>query len=176
MPTERPPCGAWIGGDAVPLPLVSQPRRRSTGRAVLPAVRPQPESTRPFGFGAPLREARVARGHCLKALSVQLRIREVILVALEEERLEDLPEPVIARGFLAQYARALGLDAGVIVQSFPCRTRRSPPPTVIESPRWWLNGPRLVWRVLPMLVFVGILLWLALRIVASGTPMAGGTT
>lgn len=72
-----------------------------------------------LGIGERLRNAREAKGLSLRAVSDATRIRTVYLQALEEERFDQLPGAVYARGFLRTYADALGLDADRLMDSYP---------------------------------------------------------
>jgi len=67
------------------------------------------QSTAP-GIGERLRAAREARGLSLEAVAAELRIRTVILAAMEREDHAALPERVYLLGLLRTYARFLGLD------------------------------------------------------------------
>jgi cytoskeleton protein RodZ len=62
------------------------------------------------GFGRQLREARIAKGLELGDVAGRLKLRPAMVEALEAEAWEQLPEPVLARGYLRSYALALGLD------------------------------------------------------------------
>ena len=62
------------------------------------------------GIGERLRAAREARGLSLEAVAAELRIRVVILAAMEREDHAALPERVYLLGLLRTYARFLGLD------------------------------------------------------------------
>ncbi|WP_424658893.1 helix-turn-helix domain-containing protein [Desulfofundulus sp.] len=62
-----------------------------------------------------LREARHARGLSLEQVEAETKIRRKYLEALEEEAFDVLPGRVYVRGFLRNYARFLGLDAGALV-------------------------------------------------------------
>lgn|SRR5574341_77317 len=72
-----------------------------------------------IGIGERLRNAREARGLSLRAVADATRIRTIYLQALEEERFDQLPGAVYARGFLRTYADALGLDADRLMDSYP---------------------------------------------------------
>jgi len=72
-----------------------------------------PPSVTP-GIGAKLREAREARGLTFEAVSAELRIRPVILAAMEREDHAVLPERVFLLGLLRTYARHLGLDPAAV--------------------------------------------------------------
>ena len=66
------------------------------------------------GIGARLRSAREARGLSYEAIAAELRIRVVILAALEREDHAALPERVYLLGHLRTYARcARGGDGSV---------------------------------------------------------------
>jgi cytoskeleton protein RodZ len=119
----------------------------------------------PHGFGAPLRAAREAKRQNLNVLAERLCLRSGVLKALEEERVDDLPEPLLARGYLRQYAKLLELDAEPLLRLYPSKTRRSPPTTVIEPPssRRKLLAV-LSWRLLPSAAVLLVLLWVLGRI------------
>ncbi|NJK43232.1 MAG: hypothetical protein HC933_02280 [Pleurocapsa sp. SU_196_0] len=121
----------------------------------------------PLGFGAPLRSAREARRQDLHTLAERLCLRSGVLKALEEERVDDLPEPLLARGYLRQYARLLGLDAEPLLSLYPAKTRRSPVTAVITPRRssrktWTL----LFWRVLSGVAALAAVVWLVSRVLS----------
>jgi flagellar biosynthesis protein FlhG len=60
--------------------------------------------------GAFLRHLRTRRRTTLVQLSEETKIRASVLEMLEAESFADLPARVYVRGFVLQYARALGLD------------------------------------------------------------------
>lgn len=62
------------------------------------------------GFGRQLQEARIARGLEIGDMARRLKLRPAMVEALEAEAWEQLPEPVLTRGYLRNYALALGLD------------------------------------------------------------------
>jgi len=66
------------------------------------------------GIGARLRDAREARGLTYDAVAAELRIRPVILAAIEREDHAALPERVYLLGLLRTYARHLGLDPAAV--------------------------------------------------------------
>src|SRR5215207_6150442 len=69
-------------------------------------------------IGKALREARSDRGIELSEAERVTKIRAKLLRAMEEERWEDLPEPVYVRAFLSTYARFLGLDDAPLVEEY----------------------------------------------------------
>jgi cytoskeletal protein RodZ len=62
-------------------------------------------------FGILLRRGREARGLTLADLSRATKIKECMLSAIEAGALERLPPIVFVRGFVAAYAREVGVDA-----------------------------------------------------------------
>ena len=68
--------------------------------------------------GADLRAARERLGWNLAEIAAGLRIRQPHLAALEDGRIDLLPGPAYALGFLRTYAAALGLDPDEIARRF----------------------------------------------------------
>ncbi len=66
------------------------------------------DSTRPLGEW--LRQRREELGISLQQAEAETRIRARYLEALEREEFQALPDPVVGRGFLRNYAAYLGLD------------------------------------------------------------------
>jgi flagellar biosynthesis protein FlhG len=73
--------------------------------------------------GALLRKVRESQGLELADISAKTKIARAHLSALEEERYEDLPALVYTRGFLAELARQLGLDAAQVHKTYVRRLR-----------------------------------------------------
>jgi len=71
--------------------------------------------------GARLRRARLLRGVELDELAAVTKINPTYLRFLEEDRFDDLPALVYVRGFVAAYARQLGLDANRVARSYAAR-------------------------------------------------------
>ncbi len=97
-------------------------------------------------LGRQLQAAREARGYSVVEAAQGTHIRATYIAAMEQDRFEDLPAPVYARGFLRNYATFLGLDAEDLVATLdhalgtehkPRRSRNSPE---IAGPVW--PGPR----------------------------------
>lgn len=64
------------------------------------------------------------------------RISPSAIVALEDERFEDLPGDVYVRGFLRGYAAAVGLGADAVVARYALsRRQRSSGPVVVSASR-----------------------------------------
>jgi cytoskeleton protein RodZ len=75
--------------------------------------------------GNKLREAREARSLSLDDVAHVTRIPRSSLSALEESRFDRLPAPVFVRGFIRSYARAVGLDAAVVVRLYDLGTNEA---------------------------------------------------
>lgn len=71
--------------------------------------------------GARLRRARLLRGMEIDDVATATKITPAYLRFLEEERFDDLPAVVYVRGFIASYARCLGLDAQGAARSYSAR-------------------------------------------------------
>ncbi|HWO19010.1 MAG TPA: helix-turn-helix domain-containing protein, partial [Kofleriaceae bacterium] len=126
--------------DGVPLPVVPAHGSHGSG-PVIPAraakvddsanlaVRPpMPELSPLTEFTGPLlRQIREAVGVELREIAERSKIGMAYLQALEAERFAKLPALVYVRGFLAEYARALGLDAERVKQTYLARYRAARP-------------------------------------------------
>ncbi|MEA5618253.1 RodZ domain-containing protein [Cronbergia sp. UHCC 0137] len=61
-------------------------------------------------ISANLRQVRQEKSIRLEEIAAKTHIRLVYLQAIEEERFQELPEPVFVQGFIRRYADTLGLD------------------------------------------------------------------
>jgi cytoskeleton protein RodZ len=124
-------------------------------------------------LGQRLREAREAKGLDVAAAAEALKIRRVLLLALEDCRFEELPEPALARGYLRRYAQLLGLDPAPLLLMYPSKVAGPPPVTYpattapspvrpVQRGRWW-------W-LLPLVV--GALGWYGWRTLSTQNPPA----
>jgi hypothetical protein len=71
--------------------------------------------------GARLRRARLLRGVEVEDVATATKINPAYLRFLEQDRFDDLPAVVYVRGFVAAYARFLGLDANAVARSYALR-------------------------------------------------------
>ncbi len=79
--------------------------------------------------GARLRRYRLHRDLELEEVATVTKINPTYLRFIEEERFHDLPARVYVRGFVAAYARCIGLDGDSVSASYLVRyeeARRSP--------------------------------------------------
>jgi cytoskeleton protein RodZ len=86
-------------------------------------------------IGSSLREARRRRGVGLPEASAATMIRVRYLEALEEERVDALPEGPYQRSFLREYAEYLGLDGDILVAEWIMRFQPPPPEAPSPPPR-----------------------------------------
>ena len=86
-------------------------------------------------IGAQLRQKRLEQSITLEQIAVHTMIRVQMLKAIEEGKLEQLPEPVYIQGLLLRYANALGLDGRAIAQDFPLHQKR------FNLKKFWFNLP-----------------------------------
>ncbi|HDR15079.1 MAG TPA: helix-turn-helix domain-containing protein [Desulfobacteraceae bacterium] len=75
-----------------------------------------PEKNSAVELGNRLRAAREAKGLDYKDLTEITRLRPRFLEALERGDWNGLPSQALVRGFIASYARALGLDAAEVIE------------------------------------------------------------
>src|SRR5579862_2973917 len=78
------------------------------------------------GIGERLRNARTARGLTLEDIEAATRIKRRYLDALEREAWDELPGTTYGRGFLASYARQLGISADEILGLYPSQSAGGP--------------------------------------------------
>ena len=135
-------------------------------------------------IGQRLGEARERLGLTLEEAERSTRIRAHHLLALEEGRLDALPSPVHARGFLKNYSEFLGLDSesilldyAEIIQARRGRTKpgaAAPTPTPAPRPSVRLTSRRPRWLSADLFVaaavtlaVIGVLLWGLGRVIAA---------
>jgi flagellar biosynthesis protein FlhG len=122
--------------DGVPMPVAHlapssdapppRPAAKVDDSAIMTVRPPMPEITSRTEFSGPLlRQIREAIGVELREIAERSKIGMAYLHALEGEVFAKLPAPVYVRGFLAEYARALGLDAERVKQTYLERYRAS---------------------------------------------------
>ena len=102
-------------------------------------------------LGAKLRETRQAQGLSLDYISTKTRIRQSLLRAIEEGKLERLPEPVYVHYFLREYASLLGFNGSDFARPFPSESRFQ-----------FLSSARISWPVLQLRPIHLYLLYIAI--------------
>ena len=93
-------------------------------------------------LGSKFRQKRLEQSITLEEMAVHTMIRVEMLHAIEEGKLERLPEPVYIQGLLLRYANALGFNGREIAQDFPVSAHKK-----FELKKFWFNVP--LWRVRP---------------------------
>jgi flagellar biosynthesis protein FlhG len=116
------PIGAPGSGPVVQARTPKADDSVSAVRPLMPEITPLTEYTGPL-----LRQIREAVGVELREIAERSKIGMAYLQALEAELFAKLPAPVYVRGFLAEYARALGLDVERVKQTSLARYRAARP-------------------------------------------------
>src|SRR6187551_1009748 len=95
-------------------------------------------------FGDTLRQARAQKGVTLKEAEQTTRINRHHLLALEEEKFEDLPPLIYQRGIVRNYANYLDLDPNRVITLFDETRGVAPndkmsmlPPQPLDMPNHW---------------------------------------
>ena len=70
-------------------------------------------------LGSRLRQFRTEQSMSLEDVAAQTRIQARLLSAIEEGRLDELPEPIYIKGFIKRFAEALGLNGAELANAFP---------------------------------------------------------
>ncbi|WP_193198053.1 helix-turn-helix domain-containing protein [Nostoc sp. MG11] len=71
-----------------------------------------------------LRQVRQEKALKIEEIAAQILIRPALLLALEEERFEELPELVFVQGFIRRYGDALGLDGNALTHTLVTKVFR----------------------------------------------------
>lgn len=135
-------------------------------------------------FGDRLRREREMRGITLDEITESTKISRRHLEALENERFDQLPGGVFAKGFVRAYAHFLGIDEDQAVADYSAASNEQPEPEdkfpleIHEEPNRELNPRRsrapLVFALAALVgVLVGYFFWLKSR--PHGTEAAQST-
>ncbi|HEX7839357.1 MAG TPA: helix-turn-helix domain-containing protein, partial [Kofleriaceae bacterium] len=128
--------------DGVPMPVtpsihadpVSRPQVKVDDPVTISVRPPMPEISAGTEFSGPLlRQIREAVGVELREIAERSKIGMAYLSALEGESFGKLPAAVYVRGFLAEYARALGLDGERVKQTYLARFRAARGPSADDE-------------------------------------------
>jgi len=122
MPVTPPPGPPGSGPTVPPRVAKADDSVNLTARPPMPELSPHTEFTGPL-----LRQIREAVGVELREIAERSKIGMAYLQALEAELFAKLPAFVYVRGFLAEYARALGLDVERVKQSYLARYKAARP-------------------------------------------------
>ncbi|MGC1309062.1 MAG: RodZ domain-containing protein [Phormidesmis sp.] len=80
-----------------------------------------------YALGNILKQARLQQGLSLEIIEKRTLIRRMLLSALEQGALAELPEPIYIRALLCRYGNALGLDGETLASQFFTRPIVQPP-------------------------------------------------
>lgn len=142
-------------------------------------------------FGDRLRREREMRGITLDEITESTKISRRHLEALENERFDQLPGGVFAKGFVRAYAHFLGIDEDQAVADYSAASNEQPEPEdkfpleIHEEPKRELKSRRskvpLVFAIAALVgVLVGYFFWLKSKPhgteVAQSTHQAAATT
>ena len=105
-------------------------------------------------FGSSLRRERELRGVTLQEISASTKIGVSMLQAIEEDRLDKLPQGLFVRGFIREYARFLALDEQKILTELSFHASQAP--VAEPSPRPD-EGERISSRLASRLVNGGLM-------------------
>jgi cytoskeletal protein RodZ len=109
-------------GSALPVPWirVQQPSRR--GFNIISASKmPRLEDKATLSFGRYLQAIRLEKAISLEVVSKETRIRKDILVMIEEENHDQLPDSVFVKGFIRAYAKAIDADGDEAIHRYNSR-------------------------------------------------------
>ena len=117
--------------------MTARPAGKAEDAATLAVRPPMPELSPHTEYTGPLlRQIREAIGVELREIAERSKIGMAYLQAIEGELFGKLPAPVYVRGFLAEYARALGLDLERVTQTYLARYKAArPSPDDEDDPR-----------------------------------------
>lgn len=131
-------------------------------------------------LGRQLRETREAHGLAVEDISNRLRLSTRQVKALEEDDFTVLPEPMITRGFIRNYARLLELDPEPLLEAYRALVP-SEPPRAISIPSANIpisNNGRRPWMMFVIggfLIAVVLAVWLYADGVVTTPGQQAGT-
>jgi cytoskeletal protein RodZ len=119
--------------------------------------------------GKTLAAARRSQGLALADIEHATRIMGRLLTALEEERWDDLPPAAYVKGYIQNYAQALGLDPHPLIEEYerdtghaerPTPLTHIPERTIVPHRHDAHQLPKAVWVGLAVaLVIIGLVAW-----------------
>lgn len=126
-------------------------------------------------IGQKLRQEREEQAISLDQVAATTMIQPRLLSAIEEGRIEELPEPVYTQGFIRRFADALGLNGAEFAQAFPADLRMQLPAKETE----WRSRPAAQLRpihlyVLYIIIIVAAVSGLSHLVNRSAVPSNSG--
>ncbi len=114
-------------------------------------------------LGKYLKRERENRNVSLKEVSKQIKVREPLLKAVEEEERNLLPSATYVKGFLSAYAKYLGLDPNEIIRRYEAESKEEPISQPEAPPqRRILGSPKYLWMAGGLIIVGFIVLYLIL--------------
>jgi helix-turn-helix protein/DnaJ-like protein len=104
--------------------VVPYPPPAEGGEDSQPLLGSEPVELPEVVTGPALKRVREMRGISLRQIATESKVGVRYLQYIEEDRFSFLPAPVYLRGFLAEYARVVGLDGRRVVESYIARIVR----------------------------------------------------
>lgn len=125
------------------------------------------------GIGARLAGAREAGGMTTAAAAARLRCDESLLLALEQERFEEIGAAVFVQGHLRRYAELLGIPAESLLSALAARQREFLAPDLTRLPRAPVRSvdPRR-WARLSSVVAASLVIAIAAWWILQGSGVA----
>jgi hypothetical protein len=118
-PSLPPAMSPWPGSVRMePVPPLLPLRDASAAAPAAPLVLAEPVT------GPALRRFREQVGVSLREISIRSKVGVRYLEYIEQDRHRDLPAPVYLRGFLQEYARAVGLDPKLTADAYLAKVAR----------------------------------------------------
>jgi len=112
-----------------------------------------------LGMGERLRSARKGRALSLDHVAEALHLDEAVVLALEEERFEELGAAVFVRGHLKAYAKLVGLPLESVLDGYPAPEPQSlAVPSVERNVRRSVTINPAVWGVSALVMLLGLVL------------------
>lgn len=129
-------------------------------------------------LGEHFKEARERRRLSLEKVEEETRIRAPLLRAMEEDRLDLLPERVYAKGLLRTYARFLGLEVGEVMRLYGEEEPPLPPPPSFVSTPSLISLDIWIFLILVLGTLVAAFFFLSQSLVTNplSTPTPPGAT
>lgn len=132
--------------------------------------RQQEQLERLMQIGGYLREVREDQGWSLEEVAARTLIQSRLLRAIEEGKIQQLPEPVYIQGFIRRYAEVLGLDSNAIAEAFPATS------TLKQATPSWSISPAQLRPVHLYIAYITLIVasvsWLSHLMSRSAPPSA----
>jgi cytoskeletal protein RodZ len=127
-------------------------------------------------IGGQLSKIRLQKKISVEEIATKTMVQPRFIHAIENGRLEDLPESLYVRGFIRRYAEALGMDGIQISETFPLSHGK----TISSSSKFLGNGSTALrpWHL--YLLYMGLIVGAGLALTAimnrQSSQLSGGST